>query len=118
MGFFSRALKVFPLIVLPQMLHSYLHLNTAITRRTNAEACEPANKALLSDVGKPCTEEYNIILVRKGLINALLTLFAVSVHSLMHINSRYLTVFELQTFWRVSFLSALTSKETNSAPKQ
>ena len=114
---FLRALKVFPLIVIPQMLHSHLHLNTTLTRRTNAEACEPSNKALLSDVGKPCTEEYNIILVRNGLINALLTFFAVSVHSLMRINSRYLTIFELQTFWRVSFLSAMTARETNSAPK-
>lgn len=96
--FFFRALKVFPFIVILQMLHSHLHLNTRVIRRTNGEACEPSNKAVLSDVGKHCTEEYHIILVRKGSINALLTCFAVSVHSLIHISSRHLTVFDLPTF--------------------
>lgn len=99
------------------MLHSHLRLNTTLIRRTNGESCERSSKAVLSDVGKHCTEEYQIILVRKGLINPLLKCFAVSVHSLMHMSSRHLTVFDLQKFWRITFLSAVTSKETNSAPK-
>jgi hypothetical protein len=99
------------------MPHSHLHLNITLIRRTNEEACDPSSKAVLSDVGKHFTEEYHVILVRKGLINALLTCFAVSVLSLMHINSRHFTIFVLQTFWRVTFLSAVTYREINSAPQ-
>jgi hypothetical protein len=83
-GFFPCAVKICPFIVFQRILHSRLHPNTTLNRRTNGEACEPSNKAVLLDVGKHCTEEYHIILVLKGLINALLTCFAVSVHSLIH----------------------------------
>ena len=100
------------------MLHSYPHLNITLIRRTNGEACDHSNKAVLSDVGKHCIEEYHVILIRKELINALLTCFAGSVVSLMHISSRNFTFFDLRRFWRVTFLSAVTSKETNSAPKK
>jgi hypothetical protein len=84
------------------MLHSHLYLHVTPIRRTKGEACDPSNKAVLSDVEKHCTEQYRIILVRKGLINALLTCFAVSALALMHISGKYFIVFDLQTFWRVT----------------
>jgi hypothetical protein len=95
-------LRFSPLTVIPQMLHSHLYLYVTLIRKTGGEACDPSNKAVLSDVGKHCTEQYRIILVRKVLINALLTCFALSVLELMQTNSRYFIVFYLQTFWRVT----------------